>query len=200
MNTVTVKEVHNSFKTIDSSITENYKHSLIQLRDFGFENCKNITKNKSNIRLSISEIDEIDFREMLQSTFKNCRIITKESVMKLCEKYGFIMKPSSKYVGSIPIKNINEILKFNTKLHKQCRASQGVNGSRVYELKKHFRIRVNLTNFVVASPKYFDDSLPEKDYTKDPIVLCEFKYEGLIWYIIVSMWGNEELAYNIFDN
>ena len=200
MNTVTVKEVHNSFKTIDLSITENCKHDLIQLRDFGFENCKNITRNKSDIRLSTSEIDEINFREMLQSTFKNCKIITKESVIKLCEEYGLTMKSSSKYVGSIPIKNINEILKFNTKLHKKCRVTQAFNGSRVYELKKHFRIRVNLANFVVASPKYFDDSLPEKDYIKDPIVLCEFKYEGLIWYIIVSMWGNEELAYNVFAN
>lgn len=114
--------------------------------------------------------------------------ISKNITRYLCDKYNLIQEKLEKFVGHIPMKNLEEISAF---------------------IDKHQISGKNLNNFSILAPKEMFSNPNTQD---DPIVLYgETKTTGTCWeniytvttYTVVSKWGlesNDNLILNPNQN
>ena len=200
MEATMIQQIHNKFKTASISLTTLGENAL--LKSLGFENCKNV---KSGYILELESEDrnylmierETEFINILQENFPDNYIITKNKLDTLLKDYNFVIKNSGQFLGEIPSKNIRELVKFNHKLDKITRTFGSGNCIGI-TLKNHSDVSFSPSYSVVAPANYFDETI--KPSVKDPIILLNCRMAGLSWYIIVTMWGKEELAISINKN
>jgi hypothetical protein len=200
METIIVQQIHNSFKTASLSLTTLGENEL--LKSLGFENCKNVKNGyilevESENRNSMVIEREKEFINILQKNFPDNYIITKNKLNTLLTDYNFVIKNSGQFLGEIPSKNIKELIKFNHKLDKITRTFGSGNCIGI-TLRDRPGVSFANSYSVVAPANYFDETI--KPSIKDPIILLNCRMSGLSWYIIVTMWGKEELAININKN
>lgn len=62
-------------------------------------------------------IEVINYFNMKYPLYK---FITEESVQKICQKYNLIYGPASRYIGTVPDKNLLEMEKFSIKDEDRC--------------------------------------------------------------------------------
>lgn len=185
METLTVKEIHNSFKNIDIRLLNSpfILSELNRLEYLGFGSCNKIQEfnkylaNSGNPTLR----QELALYEYIKTNYPGYSIISKESLTKLCKNYNFVLRSSLEFIGDIPNENLKVIETF-VKLH------QNLN----YDSR--------IPKFTMVAPEAFFDETITKTID-DPLVLMKFsRQDGIFVYIIITAWGSEELALNIFNN
>jgi hypothetical protein len=136
-NNELVAEIHESFNTeVDRilyetglkkdipAVDEKLSDKVSRLKKMGFSSAKGISELKAkamtvqNIERDNRRKDELREAALYFSQkYPLNKFITKESVMKICEKYGLIYGGVEYYEGDVPDKNLREIESF--KLHKE---------------------------------------------------------------------------------
>lgn len=135
-----IEEIHESFYTevdrllesanIGNSLETN-KQALIDKREklvkLGFTSTKEVVEADKEIeRLNALRADNAAKKTIIEAinyfSFKypNYKFITEESVKKICEKYGLIYGAISKYIGTVPSKNITQMEQFKIDENDEC--------------------------------------------------------------------------------
>src|SRR6185503_5010976 len=99
MKKVTAADIHADFKSAVNTMT--YESSMLsKLKQAGF-----------NKKVEIDNIlSEVSIR------YPNHKMIYDNQVKSLCKKYNLVLADMDRYIGSIPEKNLNEILEFRKML------------------------------------------------------------------------------------
>lgn len=133
-----IDQIHHEFDTASENALEEAKKiisiglneskvALIdKLKVLGFSNANLVLK-------SVHETDELR-RANLNSEivikykvkYPQYKFIFTDQVLAICKKYGLILGPSEKYIGDIPVKNIEEISSFKVDAEDQYYQSRGV--------------------------------------------------------------------------
>lgn len=240
-NQVTVEEVHETFFTeVDrlleyarqmNSLTTD-KQDLIdkcdRLKNLGFTSAKEVLEaDKENARISILQAENLAKSKLIEAInyftakYPMYKFITKESVIKICEKYGLIHGDAQNYIGTIPDKNLKEIEEF--KIDENDDAYSGIGRT---SLRGFFGMQ--LTNAAFGTRNELENILkndynpdikyedvmqkvglsivaPATDFNTnnmrienhqlvnipDPIVLKPVAYKNERYYLIMTAWGEE---------
>lgn len=118
-----VEEIHREFMTASEKalaearqILETVNHDHIQkanrLERLGFKSAAivQIAQKEKEKESANSKTAQIIMN--YQERYPNYKFITEENVTVICKKYGLLCGPVSKYVGSVPEKNLTEIEAF----------------------------------------------------------------------------------------
>ncbi len=222
-----VEEIHETFFTEVDKLLEDAKiaksldtdkQDLIdkckKLKSLGFNNTKEVKEAEAEIsRLDILKKENETKKEIVEAinyfgfTYPNYKFITEDSVKKICKKYGLVYGSVSKYIGTVPDKNLKHIQEFKIKdvdkaygkrfyrhgdtdiidfqeysiYKKDIDWSTGTIPMRIAAVAKDF----DMTN---SELKEFEI----KDIVKeDPIVLQPVMFKSKQYYLIVTAWGPE---------
>jgi hypothetical protein len=126
-----VEEIHQSFNTeVDKILdfckvrkSEDSEHQSLldkvaRLEKLGFTNTTEVQSAQAEItRLATVKKENEDKQELLDAVeyFMGkypYKFITESGVRKICDKYGLLYAPISKYIGTVPDKNLAEIENF----------------------------------------------------------------------------------------
>lgn len=130
-----IEEIHESFYTeVDKLLAEakisksldTDKKDLIdkckKLKQLGFSKSAEVIEGEKEIvRLNEINRENANKRDLVEAinyfSFKypHYKFITEDSVKKICQKYNLIYGPVSKYIGTVPDKNLEHIEKFKIK-------------------------------------------------------------------------------------
>lgn len=235
-----IEEIHETFYTevdrlIDISKQLNSldttKQALIDKRHdltkLGFSNTKECKEANDEItRLNKLKAENKGKDSLLRAinhfSFKypHYKFITEESVKKICQKYNLIYGEVSKYIGTVPDKNLQHIKDFKIKEEDAC--YRDVTTSYMFNVsvrinyisfntfterkegKNHYRSNYESTVYdnapleIAAPLKDFNTEDMEVKGFKlspieipDPVVLAPVYFEGMKHYLIVTAWGLE---------
>lgn len=216
--TVTVKEIHTAFneevirllESCNIKIAEDINEELIKkqkrLERLGFD-CTSISEKAEEEIKKSNKIEQINKKnkeiveaiKYFQVKYPMYKFITKESVEKLCEKYGLVYGPVDCFIGNVPDKNIEDMEKFHIDDEDKAYHSrfkdlgytnyQSAIGHREAVM---FEIVAPITDFDVDSLKLNKFKLERKPVVKDdPIVLQAIRFANSTFYLIVTAWGEE---------
>lgn len=134
-----IDEIHHTFYTeVDKlleeskifreiSIDEKLKENGDFLSQIGFNNSKVCNEYFKQVREESQVNEENNNKKNLYDSinyfsikYPQYKYITKESIKKICEKYGLVYSSVSDYVGDIPQKNIEDMKKFNIRDEDCC--------------------------------------------------------------------------------
>lgn len=135
-----IEEIHESFFTevdklsatakISNSLDTN-KQALLdkckRLKALGFMNAKEVKEAEIEIeRLNRLQKENEEKRELIEAinffsiTYPTYKFITEDSVNKICQKYGLVYGEISRYLGTVPDKNLKHIEQFNVHDNHEC--------------------------------------------------------------------------------
>lgn len=175
-----LKEAKSILETpIDESKTQDYQ----KLINLGFNNEKNITSYKEEVK-KIEESKFIKSKiEYYSFKYPFNKFINEDSVIRICEKYGLLLTDVNRFIGSIPETNQKEIINFKVDKkdlnNSYIKESEYTIGTGLLIIAT--RDQLNMKSARVQGHKLVDI------IKEDPIVLQPVK-EG---YLIVSAWGVE---------
>lgn len=135
-----IDEIHNSFFTeVDKLLaTANKFNSLDTDKQALLDKCKRLkalgftnTKEVKEAEIEIERLNEIkkennEKQELIEAinffsfTYPNYKFITEDSVKKICGKYGLVYGEISRYLGTVPDKNLKHIEQFNVREKDEC--------------------------------------------------------------------------------
>lgn len=153
-----VAEIHETFftevdrlKQLASEITST--HSPIQeklnisseLFSLGFQQCKQV-KEAIPEHHRVGRIEEENKNKLVLQRainhfsfhYPNYKFITENSVIKICEKYGLIYGSSYRFIGSVPLRNMEEIKKLSVRPEDEAILIY-TDGCANYDLYEKFR-------------------------------------------------------------
>ena len=234
-----IDEIHDSFYTevnkllADANISkslETDKQYLInkcnRLKALGFTSTKEVKEAEAEIaRLEKVKLENENKKQLIDAinyftqNYPSYKFITKESVKKICSKYGLAYGPVGAYTGEVPEVNLKHIENFRIRkideAYIQTKSSFGSIESRYVhhvDYQKHVEYKktdryvydfsvneIEKLPLQIAAPiKDFDKTkmnlsafeLPKK-IILDPVVLCPVIFRGVIYYLIVTAWGQE---------
>lgn len=242
-----IQDIHNSFYGEQDNLTnwaneklstETKLQSLIdkseRLKKLGFTNSSEVKDAQIEIdRLNKIKSENSQKEEFINAVnyfgmkYPNMKVITFDSVKKLCEKYekyGLIYGDVQYYKGTVPDKNLAEIEKCkdieddwlwvsfyrnwglsSEFMNKSIMTSEKIKEER---LDYHNRKKFEKSPLIIIAPKSdFDTSnMTIKDFElvpipiKDPVVGCPLYYNGNRYFGILSAWGGEEANDEIVVN
>ncbi len=208
-----IQEIHESFYTevdrllAEAKITksdETDKQALLdkahRLEMLGFKNTaekKEASAEQWRITLIRSENELKDklVKAINYFSFKypNYKFITEDSVKKICEKYNLVYGPVSKYIGTVPDKNLKQIEDFkiqemdecylegtSNRSHTQYRNWQETIRSKVYQDEFHRQRRdysmggLTLDNWTMSKAP-LEIAAPLKDFNMTASEVRNFK-------------------------
>lgn len=160
-DTSIIKEIHDSFygemnllreyctnRDSEESVLPDLLRKAERLKALGFKQSQECEEALKEIkRIESIRTDNIEKERMaraifyFQTKYPNYKFINKDSIMKLCEKYGLVFGSISRYKGSIPEKNIKEMETFKIAEEDQC----------YYEVEGGLIMR----SMRIRDPKYF---------------------------------------------
>lgn len=206
MKNATVEQVHREFNTAGEKLLKQAKAILSsgkldnpnieKLKSLGFKECREVAVFDALSK----KIENAKLCEHYQISYPLNKFITLESVNKICKKYGLLFADVTQYKGSIPNKNIKEIISFipndsdldeNSIYDSMFSFTFWVSPGR--EVKKEPEPKDNLNRKlkICASKKMLKTEgmkvVGNELVVKDPVVLHPVKGG----YLIVSAWGNE---------
>lgn len=176
-----IQEVHTSFYTEVDRLLEEAKitHSLDtnlsdlitkrnRLKSLGFTNTKECTDAEKEIsRLNTLKEENNNKKELIEAinyfSFKypQYKFITEDSVKSICFKYGLIYGEVSKYIGTVPDKNLKHIEEF--KISDEDKAYYNITTHPlIYNIRPDKRL-------VFYPKRYFEDRKKLVDGTFEPI-------------------------------
>jgi len=135
-----IEEIHESFYTevdrllasakIANSLDTDKQDLLdkcVRLKSLGFNNTKEVKEAEAEIaRLDALKAENEAKKTITEAinyfSFKypNYKFITEESVKKICAKYGLVYGEISKYIGTVPDKNLKHIEDFKVAEEDEC--------------------------------------------------------------------------------
>lgn len=135
-----IEEIHESFYTevdrllasakIANSLDTDKQDLLdkcVRLKSLGFNNTKEVKEAETEIaRLDALKAENEAKKTITEAinyfSFKypNYKFITEESVKKICAKYGLVYGEISKYIGTVPDKNLKHIEDFKVAEEDEC--------------------------------------------------------------------------------
>ncbi len=241
-----IEEIHETFYTEVNKLLaearifndlESNKEFLIdkskRLKKLGFTNTKEIQIAEKEIKKIEKFKKENEEKEKLIKTINHFKqnypgqkFITEESVKKICQKYGLVYGPVSRYKGVVPSPNLKEIEFFILKEQDKCfkrtlthkKSFKKPEISYVgYDYIKHKRklrkpsdhnVEVEECPLEIAAPKkdfdmtgmtITDYKMEEKFEIPDPIIIQPVFYGGVKHYLILTAWGDEGYDELVFD-
>jgi len=238
MNAI-IEEIHESFYTeVDkllasaniSNSLETVKQDLIskyeRLKKLGFTNTKESDEAHAEIERLKSLKRENDRKSELIAAinyfsvkYPEYKFITEESVKTICEKYNLIYGDVSRYIGTVPDKNLKHIEDFKiseddcayieemnynrraqrvTIISKDSYEKSIKEGCRSYfgdidykYSKAPLEIAGPVKDFNLEGYELKDFKISEKIEIPDPVVLQPVIYKSVKYYLIVTAWGTE---------
>lgn len=233
-----VLEIHETFDTeverlleeARQLVQEDVDHELIdyadKLKEIGFNNSKDAVMARKERQIlndmnreNKKKADTIKAINYFSQKYPHYKFITKESIIKICGKYGLVYGESSKYIGDVPKDKVEVMLNF--KIDKKDYAYSIMKSSQYtrepiimlvsfdegtklnkYNPRPDDRYRdFKKKSFIIAAPlKDFDKSNMEvKDFElvknkvpiPDPVVMQPVLFENNEYYLIVTAWGEE---------
>lgn len=151
-----IEEIHDSFFTevdklfaaakVSNSLDTN-KQALLdkckRLKALGFTNTKEVREAEIEIeRLNLLQKENEEKQELIEAinffsiTYPTYKFITEDSVNKICRKYDLVYGEISRYLGTVPDKNLKHIEQFNVHDKHECYFKEtiylgfGMGGSR----------------------------------------------------------------------
>ena len=135
-----IEEIHDSFFTeVDklfatakiSNSLDTDKQALLdkckRLKALGFTNTKEVKEAEIEIeRLNKLQKENEEKQELIEAinffsiTYPTYKFITEDSVNKICQKYGLVYGEISRYLGTVPDKNLKHIEQFNVHDNHEC--------------------------------------------------------------------------------
>ena len=135
-----VEEIHETFFTeVDklfatakvSNSLDTDKQALLdkckRLKALGFTNTKEVKEAEIEIeRLNKLQKENEEKQELIEAinffsiTYPTYKFITEDSVNKICQKYGLVYGEISRYLGTVPDKNLKHIEQFNVHDKHEC--------------------------------------------------------------------------------
>lgn len=235
-----VEEIHRSFDDEMSAILAevSIKHDLLkaqsdikikcaQLLSLGFNNAPEVLEIKKLKEENELRIEENKKKEKILSGIKYFqqkyplyKIITLDSLDKICEKYQLGYAAISNFTGVVPQKNLDVLLSSKIDDNDKALLSERRHRSEISERSKLYAylelkfqkdsnkyIRENYDKkcyilsplIIAAPPKDFTDEVknykleklkPGKNL-KDPIVMQPVEYKDNIFMLIITAWGPE---------
>lgn len=220
-----VKEIHDAFNSevdrilAECNITLSNDEDLSKgnrLNRLGFVN----TDEANRARELASEKHRAnELRKLIQCfaiKYPQYKLITPESVQKLCDKYDLHCGVVHQYIGSVPDKNLADIERFKIDeddiLYLEFYSTFGsrnienlsdlIGRSINYANKSTYdrwlsdMQRFRLGRVVYKCPMFIcapkqDFKLPEKSKIPDPIVLQPVVFDRKCLFLIVTAWGAE---------
>jgi hypothetical protein len=139
-----IEEIHESFYTeVDKLLAEakisrsleTDKQDLLdkckRLEALGFTSTKEVMDARHEIQRLRELQDENATKESLVKAinyfsfkYPTYKFITEKSVEKICEKYNLVYGPISKYIGTVPDKNLKHIEDFKVLENDECYVNQ----------------------------------------------------------------------------
>lgn len=205
----TVQKIHNDFFTagdkiinaakaiIEKGLLE--KGNAIKLMELGFTQCAEVKKHQILKGL----VDSGDKASYYAQKYPTAKFITRKQVDKICKKYKLLFGDVGIYTGSIPQKNINEILAFKVN-DEDLDEAYNLNFFSPLLLPRYFGMpeepkketpveeKKYVRSLKICAPKTMMNMQGQKIFgneivPEDPIVLHPVK-DG---FLIVTAWGNE---------
>jgi hypothetical protein len=135
-----IEEIHESFFTevdklfatakVSNSLDTN-KQALLdkckRLKTIGFTNTKEVKEAEIEIeRINNLQKENEQKQELIEAinffsiAYPTYKFITEDSVNKICQKYGLVYGEISRYLGTVPDKNLKHIEQFNVHDEHEC--------------------------------------------------------------------------------
>jgi hypothetical protein len=160
------------------------------------------------------KLESKNFVDYLNFKYPQYRIISKESVEKLCEKYNLVFADSNAYTGTIPNRNLKEISNF--KIKDEDKSFEIISESRNIFIASYQECidnnytkgncYINEMSFYIVAPKSdmrYGTKTIDTFKVEDPIVLYpvfrRFEFSMIQFFLIVSAWGNEASDENVVN-
>jgi len=245
-----IEEIHETFYTevdrlladakIFNSLETNKQHLIDKserLKKLGFENTKEVEIAEKEIKkLDKFKLENTKKEHIINAInyfsvkYPNYKFITEESVRKICKKYNLVYGEISRYEGTVPNANIEDMEGFSIKDEDRCYEKR-INYKRSFKRDKivwvghdYFKrkrktrrpdtkqIEIREAPLEIAAPKKDFDlrgmeienyQMVEKKEIPDPIVLQPVFFQGIKHYLVVTAWGEEgddELVFNEKQN
>lgn len=216
-----VAEIHENFNTYGERLLREAQALLAKevntekgerLRKLGFISTKEAVEDKTVKAEKDKQREISELVTYYTNKYPLYRFITEDGVEDICNKYNLVMGDVSKYIGTVPDKNLEEIENFKTPAEEDCRYIMRVSSGRgskqsyipylqyLYESHRekedrgyYYRYSVEESFKICAPAKDFDLKNMKVEghklvrHTPDPVVLFPV-YKG---YLIVSAWGPE---------
>lgn len=119
-----VREIHNEFDTAADKLLEEAQGIIAKgltsqkadlakkLKDAGFTNVGMVAKLKDEQeKITLAE-DQARVVSKYKEKYPDYKFIFRSQVKVICQKYGLVMGTAEAYIGTIPVKNIEEISSF----------------------------------------------------------------------------------------
>ena len=185
-----IEEIHDSFFTevdklfatakVSNSLDTN-KQALLdkckRLKALGFTNTKEVKEAEIEIeRLNKLQKENEEKQELIEAinffsiTYPTYKFITEDSVNKICQKYGLVYGKISRYLGTVPDKNLKHIEQFNVHDKHEC----------------YFKETIYLS-FGMGGSR----SIDKKYITKDEHEIIKERYEKSDYRLMFSMHSRE---------
>lgn len=231
-----IAEIHNAFNTeVDFLLkeakkfedTKNREPKLhdksSKLKDLGFSSTQEVQadkKNQDNIKKNqkINKEKENMIGAIAHFSYKypQYKFITRQSIIKICKKYGLIYGDVEYYMGTVPDDKLAEMLNFNidkedcnytcVRTYNTKFSGKEILTGSVKELESDrfgfykYTPIVEKSLIIAAPTKDFDLSkMTTKDFelvkkpieVPDPVVMKPVIFKGTEYFLIVTAWGDE---------
>lgn len=233
-----VEEIHHSFNNeIDNILAEanisksletinaELKNKATALQSLGFFNTQEvkdiqeqIKKNKEAQEINKAKQQIIQDIKYFQDKYPHYRIITKEAIDRICNKYGLAYAAVRFYTGTVPQKNLNDLMNFKidnkdkARIYKsEHRGLDDTYARMEYCAQTEDSTHIIAPLIIAAPPKDFDTTgaltfrdgkLQSRQQVEDPIVMQPVAITEPTtinsWYnrhreyfLIITAWGDE---------
>jgi hypothetical protein len=222
-----IEEIHHAFYTevdrllesakISNPVNEKIIKKAERLRKLGFIKTKEVEIYIKSKMEEISKNERIELINYFSSKYPLYKLITKESVKSICNKYGLIYGPVNYYKGDVPDVNLRHIENFKISDNDKCFNVESFSSTWFTDYnafleqenrkKEYLKLgRINISRHIIEeSPLEIVAPVSDFDTTNmkisdfklskikipDPVVLQPVFYKGEKHYLIVTAWGNE---------
>jgi hypothetical protein len=119
-----IAEIHNEFDTATDRLLSEAKDIIERgdknkidkaerLKRIGFNNSAPVKQTEQQVSEAIQSKRDSELILYYQQYYPSNKFITEKEVERICKKYGLICGETYKYIGDIPINNLEEIEKFS---------------------------------------------------------------------------------------
>jgi hypothetical protein len=199
METITAKKIHSEFDAACDKMLEVIRPSekeietINNLKSIGFDNCINAKEIETLQENNAVYKKALYYKEK----YPFLKFITEDTFFGICRKYNLIYAPVKNYTGSVPEKNVAEIIEnqhvFDEDLAETKRMYFYPSNDIYHPFITEVKIEKNRQLFIAADKSQFNLENLEKSenglgfFNPDPIVFRYVK-DGIL---IISKWGDE---------
>lgn len=212
---VTVKDIHNAFYSAQDELLRPLVEVDVDpgnqgsnLKKLGFHMHPKVFAWENAVRQVNENRRSMNAMGALVHLYPDIKFITLTQVNALCTKYGLVFGPINRFVGDIPQKNINDMLKFHISREHRCSLfeqsggpfgggvsrkvayEQGVGAKRGLIREAPMEIVANREMFRAFDMIQIGNQLVERAKL-DPVVLMPVCYASEMLYAVVTAWGEE---------